>query len=129
MHEEKFGLHPLPGGGIEADEDIIEALKREIQEETGCTCDHIEPLGIVSENRFHADYTTLSYWFKVKTETRNGVPQLTEAEIAVGTGLKWCTLDEAIHLIRDCEHDTNQKKFLQARDMAALTEFLKTERS
>lgn len=125
MHEEKFGLHTLPGGGIETDEDIIEALRREVLEETGCICDIVYPLGRVHENRFHADFTTISYWFIVETKTKNGSPQLTEAELTAGTKLKWCTFDETIHLIRDCEHDTNQKKFLQARDMAALEEYAK----
>lgn len=35
MYSEKFNLYSLAGGGIEKDENIITALKREIMEETG----------------------------------------------------------------------------------------------
>ena len=41
----------------------------------------------------------------------------------LGTSIKWCTFEETEHLIKDVIHDTEQKKFLQARDVAALREY------
>lgn len=123
MYTEKFNLYTLPGGGIEAGETPEEALKREILEETGCTCDHIEPLGIVSENRFHADYTVLTYYFIVRSNDSDTTPQLTQAEIDEGTCLKWCSFDDALRLIKNCDRSTNQRKFFLARDIAALKEY------
>ena len=125
LYAKKFDLYSLPGGGIEDGENEVSTLIREMEEETGCTCDTIEQLGVVSENRCHQDYTTLSYYFVVHTKTKKYELHLTELEKENGTILKWCSLEELIHLIQDVEHETNQRKFLQARDMVALTEYRK----
>ena len=50
MYADKFKLHSLPGGGVEDGEDVLAALHREVYEETGCVCDKIQELGIVTEN-------------------------------------------------------------------------------
>lgn len=81
MYAEKFNFYSLVGGGIEPDENEIQALKREVMEETGCTCDTIEELGIIYENRYHADYTQISYYFLVTTSSEMQNPKLTESEI------------------------------------------------
>lgn len=124
MYARKFNLHSLPGGGIDNGENEHSALIREVFEETGCVCDSVEPLGIVSENRFHADFTSLSYYFVVHTKTKQTVLHLTDSEIENGTILKWCSFDELYSLIKNIVHETNQRKFLQARDLLALNEYM-----
>lgn len=123
VYTRRLRLHSLPGGGIERGETEEEALKREILEETGCECERIEPLGKIFENRGHANHTALSYYYVVHTSTKNGKPHYTKGEMYLGTSIKWCTFEEAEHLIKDVIHDTEQKKFLQARDVAALREY------
>lgn len=124
MYAGKFNLHSLPGGGIEDGEGPVTALRREIYEETGCACDHIEELGIVFENRAHQDFTSKSYYYVVETDHSADPIHLTEAEIANKTTVQWHPLDKVIRLISEPKHTTNQRKYLQARDMAALNAYL-----
>lgn len=126
IYEKESNYHALPGGGIEHGEDEVSALIREIAEETGCLCDDIEPLGVVYENRYHADTTHLSYFFVVHTKNTQAELHLTDEEVTIGTTMKWCSIDEAWKLINNNSPDTYQKRFLQARDLAALNEYIKS---
>ena len=65
------------------------------------------------------------HFFIIHTNTKENALHLTTEEIELGTILKWCTLNEAFHLISDIDHDTNQKRFLQARDLAAINEYIR----
>ena len=123
IHSEKFHPYSLPGGGVDNGEDFITALKREILEETGCTCGKISELGMVKENRAQVDYTQISYYYVVEAESI-GTPQFTETELNSGTSLQWHTLSEMINLINDLQPTTYQQQYLKARDVAALNEFI-----
>ena len=125
MYAEKFDLYSLPGGGIEDNEDKIEALKREILEETGCVCESIEELGYVYENRAHCDYTQYSYYYVVETEKPTHNPSLTADESKNKTKVQWHSLNDIVHLIFNQKPTTNQQKFLKARDVAALKKYIK----
>lgn len=124
MHSLKFGLYSLPGGGVEDGEEVITALHREILEETGCTCDRVEELGIVYENRASLDYTQINYYYVVHTE-HVGENRLTDAEINNKTLLEWHTFDDMVRLINNQEFDRIQGKYLKARDVEALREYAK----
>ncbi|MBE6926689.1 MAG: NUDIX domain-containing protein [Ruminococcaceae bacterium] len=125
MYADKFRLHSLPGGGVEADEDVLTALRREIYEETGCVCDEIRELGIVTENRANLDYTQINHYFVVTTNHTPGETHLTEAEQTNRTVVKWVAFDEADRLINEQVFDRVQAKYLKARDVAALREYRK----
>ncbi|MGN1370028.1 MAG: GNAT family N-acetyltransferase [Aristaeellaceae bacterium] len=123
MYAAKYSIHTLPGGGVEAGESIEAALRREISEETGCTIASVTPLGHVSENRAHADFTQRSYYYIVRTADDTLSPHLTEAELANGTRALWCTLEDAYARIATPVFERPQGKFLQARDVAALNAY------
>jgi ADP-ribose pyrophosphatase YjhB (NUDIX family) len=123
MYAEKFGLHSLPGGGVERGEDVLAALRREVYEETGCLCDQICELGMVTENRASLDYTQVNYYFLVTTTHILMENHLTESEQASRTVVKWVSQDEMFRLITHQEFDRVQGKYLKARDMAALREY------
>lgn len=126
MYSEKFNLYSLPGGGVEDGEEVIMAIQREIWEETGCSIASMQPLGYVEENRAHCDYTQIDYYFVMETNDLDLKPHLTENEANNKTTVIWLNADEMYHHIATPEHDTNQRKFLQARDVAALNYYFAT---
>ena len=126
MYSEKFNLYSLPGGGVEEGEDITTAIQREIWEETGCGITSVQPLGYVEENRAHCDYTQIDYYFVLETNDLDLKPHLTENEAKNKTTVMWLNADEMYYHIATPEHNTNQRKFLQARDVAALDYYFST---
>lgn len=125
MYADKFKLHSLPGGGVEDGEDVLTTLRREVYEETGCVCDEIQELGIVSENRASLDYTQINHYFVVTTTHTPGENHLTELELDSRTVVKWVVFDELVRLINDQKFDRVQAKYLKARDVVALREYAK----
>ena len=123
MYSDKFKLHSLPGGGVEDGEDVLTALRREVYEETGCVCDEIQELGIVTENRASLGYTQINYYYVVTTTHQPGENHLTESEQASQTVVQWRTFDEIVRLINEQKFDRVQGKYLKARDVAALKEY------
>lgn len=124
MYTKKYDFYLLPGGGIEDNEEKPEALRREVLEETGCTCETIEEIGCVYENRVHCDYTQYSYYYFVKAGNDIRDQSLTDIEIQNKTEVQWHSLEKVIDLIFNQNPSTNQQKFLQARDVAALKKYV-----
>ena len=125
MYSEKFNLYSLPGGGVEDGENVLTALRREIYEETGCACDRVRELGVVAENRASLDYTQLNYYYVVDTSSNDKDNHLTGEEKQSHMQVQWHTLDEMVRLITNQTFALVQQKYLHARDMAALDEYVK----
>lgn len=100
VKSEKYGYIQIPGGGINDEEAIINALRREVQEETGFSIMNIEPIGITIEKREdvqnnHDWSKAISYVFSASVEKEIGT-NYTEDENADGFKPIWMTLDDFI---------------------------------
>ena len=121
---EKYDYYKLPGGGVEAGEELIGALKREIWEETGCECEIISELGYIVENRGEHDFTQERSYYIARTIGEKGELHLTDKEISDNTMAVWYPQEQALKLIEDKQYDNYQQRFRQRRDTAALKEAL-----
>ncbi len=89
----------LPGGGIEENEPILDGIRRECREETGCEIEIQDALGITEDFRSRDNKHCISYGYSAKV-TSYGMPTLTESEIDIGAYVKWLPLLEAAELLR-----------------------------
>ena len=118
----KYDLHTLPGGGVEVGEDLQSATQREIWEETGCQCEIIGELGKIIENRYDHDFTQERSYYIARVTGEKGELNLTDEEIAENMSVVWLPIEQALRIISEKEHDNYQRKFIQKRDIATLTE-------
>ncbi|MBP6037751.1 MAG: NUDIX domain-containing protein [Candidatus Saccharimonas sp.] len=100
MNFTKNGSFKLPGGGVDDGEDIVEALHREIEEETGYHITNIKELGVVEEDRYFCGMHQTSYCFTADVTDFVGT-KLTEHERSEGMNLRWAqSIDEAISWVK-----------------------------
>ncbi|KKU09836.1 MAG: hypothetical protein UX13_C0029G0004 [Candidatus Woesebacteria bacterium GW2011_GWB1_45_5] len=117
----KFNYHKLPGGGVEEKENKMEALAREVLEETGCTAKITGEVGKITEYRseFNLYQTPYCYFGKV---TSKGSPSFEQGEIDEGFRLVWLSLDDAIAQLRKDKPLNYEGKFIKERDLRFLEE-------
>lgn len=127
MQKSSDGEYKIPGGGVEKGENLIDALIREVLEETGLTVirESIKEIGEVQEIRrdsFDASckYIAHSYFYFCDVEADCQDTQMTANEIAKGYIPVWEELDTII-----ANNERVQKEFWTIRD----TEFLKWMRN
>ncbi|HBB65229.1 MAG TPA: hypothetical protein DCZ84_01135 [Candidatus Vogelbacteria bacterium] len=87
----------LPGGGIENAESVVEGVKRECQEETGCEIEIQNALGITEDFRARDGRHCISYGYCAKTISY-GTAVPTKKETDIGAYVRWLSLPEAIAL-------------------------------
>ena len=121
----KQDYHKLPGGGLEEDESISQALDREILEETGCHIKVMSEIGEIEEHRENYLLTQKSYCFSAKLMGEKGKPGFMDDEIEDGFVLKWVELKTAIELLKQDKPKDYQGHFIQVRDLKFLQEFAK----
>lgn len=121
LHVAKRNYHKLPGGGIEAGEDIERALQRELQEEIGCSAKNIRELGVVEEYRQKFSLHQISYCYLAELDGAKGNPHPEESELADGFQPVWLSLEEAIDILESERRvDDYEGRFICRRDLTFL---------
>jgi 8-oxo-dGTP pyrophosphatase MutT (NUDIX family) len=120
LHATKNEYYKLPGGGIEAGENKIEALKRECLEEIGCNVEITRELGFIVEYRKESKLKQISYCYIAKLVGEKGAVNLTENEIEEGFKTVWLSLKEALKVLEQSKPITYEGPYMVSRDYSFL---------
>jgi ADP-ribose pyrophosphatase YjhB (NUDIX family) len=102
LYTERYEDYSLPGGGLDAEEDKIAGMKRELSEETGAKdIRNIKPFGVYEEYRpWHKpDFDVqhmISYCYTCDISKDLGESKMEQYETNNGMKAKWINIHEAI---------------------------------
>ena len=116
--------HKLPGGGLEIDESIYEALNREISEEVGITVNNIVELGCIIEYRKQHKLLQISYCFIADYwgDLRNN--NLCEIEKEEGFLVNWVHKNQIKSLLQSDTPKDYVAKMISCRDKVFIDYYL-----
>lgn len=125
----------LPGGGIDAGEDIKSGIIRECLEETGFTAKIIDEVGCIDDYRSRDKKHCINYCYTVEVDGAKSDTKHTEDEANIGMYAKWVTIEEALGIFRRQKKELDDGKvtfyntgFNIVRDLLFLEEVLATNK-
>lgn len=101
LHKTKKNEYKLIGGGIENQETLQQALRREVLEESGCTINILKELGYVEEYRTLNNFVQTSYVYVAEVSNDTKKLHLTKQEKEEGAELCWYKPEIALKQIND----------------------------
>ncbi len=112
-------FHMLPGGGVDSNESMEEALYRELKEETGANIQIISELGIVVENLQERKIKQITYFYLTKVVGEIQEPNFMPDELEQGYQVEWYLIDEAIKIL---EEENEYEEYIKQRELVAIKE-------
>ena len=115
VHTERYCDYSLPGGGVDAGEDLVSAMRRELVEETGAlNIQNIKEFGIYYEYRtwYKDDFDLqhmISYCFTCSVDRNLGETSYEDYEIKNGMEAKWINIHEAIKFNEETIRSSSKK--------------------
>lgn len=101
LHKAEKNEYKLIGGGVENDETLEQALRREVLEESGCEINILKELGYVEEYRTINNFVQTSYVYVTKVSNDTKKLHLTKQEKDEGAELCWFKPEVALRQISD----------------------------
>ncbi len=118
MHLDHSNTYVLPGGGLNHNETLEMALKREIKEETGYTLKTFEKVLEITE--YHQNMQRLHHIFLCSVEDGQTALNLTKEERDLGMSMVRLTIDEAIQCLCQNQGTHFLSEPIQLREFVAL---------
>lgn len=125
IYSRKCHFYKFPGGGIEGEETHMEALAREIREETGMTLipDSAEEFGEVlkvQKGDGEVIHVQQSFYYTCRVRGEIGAQELDEGEKELDFVLRFVPVEEAIRVNGEFQGDDAFKKQMAERERQVL---------
>jgi 8-oxo-dGTP diphosphatase len=126
LYSNKFKYYEIPGGGVEKNESIEQAVNRESLEEAGCKVKIIEKIGKTIEVRAKIKQVNEAYGFIVQIIGRKLSANFQEDEVEDDFEIMWVSCDQAIDYVKKIKVGDNlYYNYIKDRTLLFLKEAFK----
>ncbi len=112
--------YKIPGGGVEKDEELIDAIHREALEEAGAHIEIESEIGAIIQYDHDAPFQ-ISFCYLCNVVGELERVNLTDHEIMEQFELKWVSLKEAVDMLEAEKHDDVGKESIRVRELLILS--------